>query len=265
MTDPDRIEQMPASWVAMVCDRGLRHTTNDDAAALRVTHGQRAVLVVCDGVSTAARAADAAQTASVLVADALADPASDAAQQLTVAISDANTAVAALAANPDQPPSCTIAAAVATPTSVVVGWLGDSRVYWFPDAAGAELWTTDDSMAQLRIEWGVERELAEHGPGAHTITRWLGLGAPMDPPHIVQHDIESPGWLLVCSDGLWNYASDPAALAQVLRAILTDHAAPLSPLEVARALVTWANQQGGADNVTVAVARLDPEVASVND
>ena len=60
-----------------------------------------------------------------------------------------------------------------------------------------------------------------------------------------------PGWLLVCSDGLWNYASDPSALrAQVDAAGTTD------PPALAQALVEWAIGQGGHDNITVALARL---------
>lgn len=264
MTGPDHLEEMPTDWVAAVCNRGIRHSTNDDAAAVRATSGQRAVLVVCDGVSSATRAAEAAQTASQLVADALAHPEPNDAQRLSTAISQANAAVAALATDPAQPPSCTVAAAVVTPESLVVGWVGDSRVYWFPDGAPAELLTIDDSMAQLRIEWGVERDLAEHGPGAHTITRWLGLGSPTDPPHIVERDVESAGWVLACSDGLWNYASGADELAHVMQTVLSDRSSSASPLELARALVTWANDQGGADNVTVAVARLGAELAHLD-
>jgi len=61
-----------------------------------------------------------------------------------------------------------------------------------------------------------------------------------------------PGWLLVCSDGLWNYCSAPAALQALLAELATPDRAPL-PL--ATALVDWANAQGGRDNITVALAR----------
>lgn len=256
----DHAEQTPATWVAMVCDRGIRHSTNDDAGAVRASTqpGERGVLVVCDGVSSATDSAKAARTASMLVADTMAMPTSDDEQRLSAAIMEANEAVSTLAPGSEHPPSCTIAAAVVTPGSVLVGWMGDSRVYWFPDEGPAELLTTDDSMAQLRIEWGVERTVAEHGPGAHTITRWLGRGAPIEPPHLGQHDLSGPGWLLVCSDGLWNYASAPDELAHVVRQ--QHNAAPGgTTIDFARALVTWANDQGGADNVTVAVARLEAQ------
>ena len=63
----------------------------------------------------------------------------------------------------------------------------------------------------------------------------------------------APGWLLVCSDGLWNYASEAPALQQLIADLSGNGPAPL-PL--AEALVKWANEQGGKDNIGVALARV---------
>jgi len=60
---------------------------------------------------------------------------------------------------------------------------------------------------------------------------------------------------MVCSDGLWNYRSE----AEALRTLVHDAAARLddaTPTSVAQALVDFANEQGGRDNITVALARL---------
>ena len=59
--------------------------------------------------------------------------------------------------------------------------------------------------------------------------------------------------VLVCSDGLWNYmpeAADLAALA--LPSALTD------PLTAAAALVKFAVDAGGADNITAVLAPFPP-------
>jgi serine/threonine protein phosphatase PrpC len=64
----------------------------------------------------------------------------------------------------------------------------------------------------------------------------------------------TPGWLVVCSDGLWNYCSDASALADLAHEKLD--LAQNDPLTAAGALVDWANAQGGHDNVTVALARV---------
>ena len=55
--------------------------------------------------------------------------------------------------------------------------------------------------------------------------------------------------MLVVSDGLWNYAPDAEALAKVLH----DRGSG-DTIESVRALVDFANEQGGHDNITVAVA-----------
>jgi len=64
-----------------------------------------------------------------------------------------------------------------------------------------------------------------------------------------------PGALLLCSDGLWNYQPEAAKLAEMaLPGALTD------PLGTAQAMVSFALDAGGMDNVTVVLAPfpLDP-------
>ena len=63
---------------------------------------------------------------------------------------------------------------------------------------------------------------------------------------------DGPGWLLVCSDGLWNYASEAAALQALIAELSADRS---RPADAGRALVDWANDQGGKDNIAVALAR----------
>jgi serine/threonine protein phosphatase PrpC len=57
----------------------------------------------------------------------------------------------------------------------------------------------------------------------------------------------------VCSDGLWNYASE----ATVLQSLVAELSTPdTDPLTLAVALVDWAKDRGGKDNIAVALARL---------
>ena len=121
----------------------------------------------------------------------------------------------------------------------------------------------DDSVAQLRIDSGVSREEAEAGPQAHAITKWLGRDAPDLTPTTGSTELTDPGWLVVCSDGLWNYASDAVVLQQVFAEQAAGSAGGsgggsgggVDPLALAEALVRWACDQGGKDNITVALAR----------
>ncbi len=261
----DHYREAPAPWVAGVCDRGVRHTRNEDAMALFAEGppGSRAVLVVCDGVSSSTDSDRAALAAARATLDVLA-PAlprglgtaesaeAAAASVLTRAAAAANAAVVAHTdPSSENPASCTWVVAVVEGALVRVAGIGDSRAYLLPDDGPGRLLTVDDSLAQELIAGGTPREQAESDVGAHTIVRWLGLDAPDLTPRIGSAAVEGPGWVLVCSDGLWNYASEPAALRAQLDAV-----GSAAPADVALGLVRWACAQGGRDNVTVAVARV---------
>ncbi|WP_375426598.1 zinc ribbon domain-containing protein [uncultured Friedmanniella sp.] len=268
----DHYVEQPASWVAACCDRGIRHTRNEDATAIAADEmpGSRAVLVVCDGVSTStdsdvAALAGARSARDVLVASqptglgVAASRAAALAQALGTATAQANAAVIAnTAPESDNAASCTFAAAVLEKGLVVYGNVGDSRVYWLPDpGAGDPLeLSLDDSVAQVRIAMGVPRAEAENGPQAHAITKWLGRDSPDISPRTGSVELHVPGWLMVCSDGLWNYCS----AAPDLQALVATTSAQTggAPLPLAQALVAWANAQGGRDNISVALARHSP-------
>lgn len=258
----DHFAEAPAPWVAGVCDRGVQHHRNEDAMALWA-RGDRAVLVVCDGVSTsidsdvASMAAAKAARDSLVTAlggdtlDARDDPAM--AQALVEAVAHANEAVlATTAADSTNAASATFAAAVVAGDRVHYANLGDSRVYFLGETQRLLL-SLDDSMAQAFIAEGMPRQEAEALPRAHAITKWLGRDALDIVPRTGSLEVPGPGWLLVCSDGLWNYASSPDELAVQLTAASAGNAEPAT---TAQRLVDWATSRGGHDNITVAVARV---------
>lgn len=256
----DHVEAEPADWLAGVCDRGVAHPRNEDAMALwAAPAGRQAVLVVCDGVSTSAEADVASQAgverACAVLTEAVTaatGPDAEFSDALVRAASEANTAIThATTAEGPVAGSATFAAAVVYGDAVHYASLGDSRVYWLSETEQLIL-TRDDSVAQEFIEQGMPRGEAESMPKAHAITRWLGSDAEDVVPRTGVFRPGGDGWLVVCSDGLWNYASEPAELAsQVTAATAKDR----SPLGVARRLVQWANASGGQDNVTVVLAR----------
>lgn len=255
-------------WVAGVSDRGRRHRHNEDSMGLEVI-GATAIIVVCDGVSST----DMSDVASQAAVDAAMATLVDAVSTRTstddgAAVADAATAAqaAVVAAPPadEQSGSCTFVAAIARDSgdgvAVTVGWLGDSRAYWV--GADAELLTVDHSWANEMVAAGVlgEVDAAAH-PHAHTITRWIGPDAPDVAPDIVTSIRPRGGSLLVCSDGLWNYAPDPQALAD-----LPGWDEP-TVIDRAVALTQFANDSGGHDNITTVIASFagDAEAADVLD
>lgn len=245
----------PAPWLGGCSDIGLRHSTNQDAMSLAVREAptRAAVVAISDGVTTAPGAEDASRLAAEAAAHRLVellDRGESPATALHHAFDDANSAVVR---DREYPSACTLVAAVVHEASITVGSVGASRAYWFGDDGAARQLSTDDSMAQARILLGMTREEAERSIQAHAITRWLGRDSTDWAPGVVDLAPDVDGWLLLCSDGLWNYASSPEELAGVF----AEHAAGApTPAEGAEALAAWANAQGGRDNVTVVLIRI---------
>jgi serine/threonine protein phosphatase PrpC len=141
---------------------------------------------------------------------------------------------------------------------VTVCSVGDSRAYWLGADEARQL-TTDDSWAAEQVASGAMSEAdAMADPRAHAITRWLGSDAPTDPPHLSTFSPTAPGRLLVCSDGLWNYAPTAGELLELVDA----QSAGATPLELARALTDFALLAGGHDNITVVIADVAPKGSS---
>ncbi|WP_031038534.1 PP2C family serine/threonine-protein phosphatase [Streptomyces sp. NRRL F-5650] len=262
----DHMEQ-ESGPVAAVSDRGLRHHRNEDAFSVGCTAlpdgAPASVAIVCDGVSSATRPDDASLAASRAAGESLlgALPRGTHPQQaMHDAILAAAQAVNALADEPatareqaphQNAPACTLVGAVVTAGLLVVGWVGDSRVYWVPadrSAPPARL-TEDDSWAAQMVAAGLMNEAEAYADErAHAITGWLGADAYELEPHTASFKPDRAGVVVVCTDGLWNYAESAQEMAE---AVPLDAAS--RPLHSARVLVGHALDGGGHDNVTVAL------------
>jgi PPM family protein phosphatase len=260
--EPDR-DQMEIAGIVLISDRGLEHVRNEDAAAAGIVAGgdgerpHAIAVAVCDGVSTSGDARNAAVAASTAGVDAMlaALAASRKPRSAVMAgLADAAKAAAAARTDPSSAPSCTYTAATVVLTStgtvqISVGNVGDSRVYWLPEPpAPAQRLTVDDSLAQELITAGVAADSEAVHAGAHTLTRWLGADAestPWSESSVRTITATGPGSLVICTDGLWNYLPDADDIARFCTGT--------HPTAAARALVDYALQAGGHDNVTVAV------------
>lgn len=253
--------------VACASHIGLRHETNQDAAALGIDgSGHHIVLVVADGVSSTEGAEECARVASHTARDYLA-----ATMDQGLPINDDDTvtlfertfqkAHEAVVSGSGPIGACTLAAAVATHDRIVVGNIGDTRTYWFPDDGDPIRLSIDDSMAQAQMDLGLSREEAERGIGAHAITKWIGASATDVAPRVMAYKPQQSGWLLVCSDGLWNHVPDAGDFARLMADLVskahTDDHGHASPAGVADGLIAYANNCGGHDNTTVALWRRD--------
>lgn len=260
--------------LAFATHRGRRHHRNEDAAALGLTAEGYPVLVVADGVSSSPNPDKAAQAATVAAISALAGQAfTDAA--LLEAVRAAQEAAAGVPAEGDDAwtgpadaaPACTLVIVVATPSQVHSVNLGDARGYLVTGPVGQRVvcqLSADDSIAAQAVRAGADAAEALAAPGGHTITAWLGADAPPADAHHLVHERDSTGagaTLVACSDGFWNYTLDDRGLAAELDAVeagTRDTDEGRLGLRC-KALVDWANDQGGSDNITVAMAVLEGE------
>jgi serine/threonine protein phosphatase PrpC len=267
----DHVEQAPVPELAGVTDRGKRHAWNEDALSLAAERldAPAYVVVVCDGVSQARSAQQAAQAAAEVARGCLLEAARANAEPTAAmhqAILAAHVAVCALPDDgpptddsaKDQPPGCTLVAALVRDGHATIGWVGDSRAYRFaPDLT--QLLTHDHSWFNAVVDAGEMSPLeAAASPNRNAILRAVGPlnfdeGAPHQAPaaDVVDCDLLPGHMLLLCSDGLWKYAPEVTELADLLR--MAPRGA--GPLELTRRLVEFANTRGGTDNVTAAILR----------
>jgi PPM family protein phosphatase len=292
--DPyDHIEVALSGRCAAVSDRGLRHHHNEDRFALRPLtktatksgnlHADGAVLVVCDGVSNSNDAVLASSLVSRVVADLVLAaleaglmPAVALQQAVVAAQHELVMAAQASSKSPQaqtkaDPPSTTLMAAVVIGRMVTLAWLGDSRAYWL---CGDEAWrwSKDHSWLEEMVDGGqLSRAEAELSPHAHAITRWLGADAQAMvgdapnqaevAPEIAEYRLPGHGWLLLCSDGLWNSANQATVLAKIAHSVEQQAQQQIgkpsnaSAQALAQRLVSFALQQGGHDNITAALWR----------
>jgi PPM family protein phosphatase len=256
----DRFEVVCSTKLAAVCDRGLRHHHNEDFTACAEVDGNTYVMVVCDGVSSSESPELASKAAAGEVCRFLQDGGKgeltrSALAELSAGIASASAKVSAIPyaiTKSGEAPSTTVVAAFVVDRVATIGWLGDSRAYWI-SRKGSRLLTKDDSWFNEVVLSGEMTEAeARISANAHAITRWLGADAIDFEPSIIEFLIPDSGYLLLCSDGLWNYAEDIIKMENLVINLVNQNSGS-DAVTVARGLVEFARRKGGYDNITVAI------------
>ncbi len=253
-----RLEIVISPNFAGASDRGIKHHKNEDYLALTQVNNNTQILVVCDGVSSSCQPELASQAAAESACLALAK-AIEAEQNTETAI-DAGFATALSSVSNltyttnknTEPPSTTIIAAIVTKHTATIAWLGDSRAYWI-SPKGSKMLTKDDSWLNEVVAAGEMTEgEAKKSPHAHAITRWLGADVTDSAkPSVIKFTIPGSGYLLLCTDGLWNYAPEAEQLAKLIQ-----EKSDTDTITLSHQLVEYAISKGGYDNITVAILKI---------
>jgi serine/threonine protein phosphatase PrpC len=229
---------------------GLLRDVNEDRY---LCDAARRLLIVVDGMGGQVAGEKAAEIAVTTLRARLERDTGDPAARVREAITLANNEIYQAAAPSAEwrGMACVLTVAVVANGEVVVGHVGDTRLYKLR-AGRIEKLTRDHSPVGEREDAGelTERE-AMHHPRRNEVYRDVG-SEPRQPHDLNFIDVfkvpfEADAALLLCSDGLTD-AITTASIVDIVRAY-AGH-----PAEVARALVFAANEAGGKDNVTVVYA-----------
>jgi serine/threonine protein phosphatase PrpC len=240
-------------------DRGRVRTLNEDAYMLRADEG---LFVVCDGMG----GAPAGEVASQMAVDAI--------EQQVHAAAPAASEPSTQDGGQYLPHTRKLAAAVrwsnafiydqaqkdprqsGMGTTVVGAWIrehvasvahvGDSRAYlWRGDQL--EPLTRDHSLIEAHRAAGLATEETEAAEHLNILVRVLGREPDVDVE--VSEVLVQPGdYVLLCSDGLTRMVSE-SAMARAIREYR-------EPQRICNSLITEANGNGGADNITVVVVEV---------
>jgi PPM family protein phosphatase len=207
------------------------------------------IFLVVDGLGGHAAGEKAAETAVEVIRASLSAGDGDARPRIRSAIVAANNRICELAEQDEncRGMACVLTLAVADGDRVVVGHVGDSRLYLIWNGAIRKL-TADHSPVGEREDRGELTELeAMSHPRRHEVFRDAGSRSrAIDDDDFVEMKeflFKPDAAILLCSDGL----SDLVTSAQMLE-IIERYDGDAG--KVARELVDAANEAGGKDNIT---------------
>jgi PPM family protein phosphatase len=228
-------------------DTGRVRERNEDALLLRP---ERGLLAVADGMGGHAGGDIASRIAIDVLDEGTVSLGNDHAGQLEATIRSAHAAIlkAAAADSALTGMGTTLTALHFRPHGgCLIAHVGDSRAYRLRGDS-LILLTRDQTWVQRQLDAGMlsEDEAKDH-PYSAVLTCALGVADIELDVQLVEPDCRPGDTFLLCSDGLTARLDD-----NHLRRILTTHA---DLRAAADALVDAANDAGGPDNITVALAR----------
>ena len=143
----------------------------------------------------------------------------------------------------------TLVAAIFTDNQLIVGHIGDSRLYRLRAEMLTQL-TEDHSLIQEQINAGlISLEQAEVSTKKNLVTRALGVDEEVE-LELHVFDVLVGDVYLLCSDGLSDLVKD-ATVAKIL------YDANDNIIFAASKLIETANENGGSDNISVIIAQVN--------
>jgi protein phosphatase len=257
------LEMKLAKALEMVArtDPGMVRSHNEDAVFIDASLGV-AILAdgmggynageVASGIATTLLATNFAREIPLYESDAGGFSAfSSAGEYLVREVSQANMAVYNTSQNQPQYAgmATTLVVAWFCDNRMLVGHLGDSRLYRLRGNVFEQL-TKDHSLLQEQLDSGmITLEEARYSQNKNLVTRGLGVDPEVE-TEIHDHELLVGDIVMLCSDGLSDMVGD-AEIASLLSQ--PDVALGM----IADSLVHSANENGGRDNISVILVKIN--------
>lgn len=241
--------------VRAATDLGLKRSHNEDRLATWPTEGavgERGVLlVVADGMGGASGGEIASQLTVDNVVRHYRDSDDDILESLKGSLEIANHVVHEHSrTSPDlRGMGTTCTAVVLNGRAMYVAHVGDSRAYLVRKGSIRQITHDHSLVAQLVQSRQLTPEQARLDPRRNVVTRSIGVGPSVEVDAEVLGDtLELGDTLVLCTDGLHGLVSDEE-IAQGASQPDLDRGC--------RALIELAKENGGHDNITLILARID--------
>lgn len=246
-------EDWPGLRVAWRSDVGRVRSRNEDSLAV-LAEGRW--LVLSDGMG-GHRGGDVASRLAVEIlgehacrSQNAAQDVADALDALGSAIEEANALILrSAAADPELTGmGATLVVSILLPGRLVVGHVGDSRLYRLRRKELLQL-TRDHTLLQDHLDRGIiPRDKVHLSPVRGVLTRALGMETVVQ-PDLATYPAQPDDVYLLCSDGVTDMITDEELTH--FMAAATDLSAGVD------GVVELANQRGGRDNISLILACLD--------
>ena len=246
--------------VVRLTDVGRLRDHNEDAVASDLSIG---LLVLADGMGGYKAGEVASEIAVLMIAAEITESLQNKtrlnksapnllpeSQKLIDAVEKTNAAIYQISQNQLQCAGMgtTLVVGIFTDNKLVVGHIGDSRMYRLRAKNLVQL-TEDHSLVQEQINAGViTQEQAKLSNNRNLVTRALGID-PVVELELQELDVEVDDVYLLCSDGLSDLIDD-AEIGEIL--VEADG----NIVHAANKLIQSANENGGTDNISVVIATI---------
>ena len=238
---------------AIKSDVGQRRKVNEDAAGYFESKNNIPLMMVCDGIGGHNAGEIASAMALMSIGQAWEktefNDIEEVYQWLIQKITEANEAIFTRSAQYEDlyGMGTTVVVASIIGNQLMIANGGDSRAYVLRNFQLKQL-TEDQSLVNALLKSGeITPEEAENHPNKNIVTQSLGVTSSVE-IDFVRMTIKNEDTLILCSDGL----SDMLSLEEI-RNVMNHYSDVEQQVEKA---VQEANEAGGRDNITVAIAKI---------